>query len=205
MKKSLRTLVAVASLAVLVNSCVTGKNSVTISRNNTENPKANADAGCYVQMNDGSVKKFRTLKLVTGVMITPHLLADDKVKIYAGEIKSYLNNDQYAVSQATLTNARNSFVAVETLPGFAVRVIKGKMNVYKKKFYNGQHTVDEYYVQSGDDGKILPYSPKIMCELLKDNPEASRFFNGKKIKGNTSKLLLATVQLFNNDQLMSRN
>ncbi|MEP6674152.1 MAG: hypothetical protein ABJA78_03330 [Ferruginibacter sp.] len=205
MKRTLKTLAAMAGIALLLHACSTGKNSVTNPRNNNDDQKIDANTACYIQLNDGTVKKFRSLKLVTGVMVTPHLLADGKVKIYAGEIKSYLNNEHFAVSQSALTNPRNSCVAVETLPGFAVRIIKGKLNVYRKKFYNGQHAVDEYYVQSGDDGQIIPYSAKVMVDLLKDNPEASKFFNNKKNKGNSSKLLITAVQLFNNDQLMSKN
>ena len=205
MKRNLKTLVGVACVAILLNSCATGKNSVANPVNNADNQKVEANSSCYVQMNDGTIKKFSSLKLVTGVLVTPHLLADGKEKIYAGQIKSYLNNDQFAISQSTLTNARNSYVAVEALPGFAVRVVKGKLNVYKKKFYNGQHVANEYFVQSGDDGQILPYSAKMMNELLKGNTEASRFFNSKKSKASSSKLLIATAQLFNNDQLMSKN
>jgi hypothetical protein len=65
--------------------------------------------------------------------------------------------------------------------------------------------VDEYYIQAGDDGKIMTYSPDLMNELVKDNSEALSFFNSKKYKGSVPEKLHATAHLYNNTQLMTKN
>jgi hypothetical protein len=159
---------------------------------------------CFVQMNDGTIREFKALKLVTGVMLRPHLLADGKEKIYADQIKAYQNDGHYAVSQTTFCCGRMSAVASETLPGFAIRIVKGKLNVYRKKYLNGEHAIDEYFVQAGDEGKIMAYSPPVMEELLKDNAEASLFFKSLKESRNVRDKLIAAVYLYNSDQTLSK-
>lgn len=157
-----------------------------------------------MQMNDGTIREFKALKLVTGVMLRPHLLADGKEKIYADQIKAYQNDGHYAVSQTTFCCGRMSAVASETLPGFAIRIVKGKLNVYRKKYLNGEHAIDEYFVQAGDEGKIMAYSPPVMEELLKDNAEASLFFKSLKESRNVRDKLIAAVYLYNSDQTLSK-
>jgi len=91
------------------------------------------------------------------------------------------------------------------LPGFAVRILKGKLNVYCRKYYNGNNSVAEYFLQSGDDGEIVPYSAGLMNELVKDNPKASDYYNSKIKVSPKSKKLLATADIYNNSQLISKN
>src|SRR5438105_1362829 len=140
MKTSLPLIPALICALISVNSCSTSKNSVVSPKTDIENA-ADAGSSCYVIMSDGSTRHFSTLKLVTGVFVTPHLLADNKVVIDAKDITAYQDNQRYAVSQKVLTTKKTSFVAKETLPGFAVRVVKGKLNVYSRKYYNGNTAV----------------------------------------------------------------
>ena len=206
MKKIHAVMPVLLSIVLLFNACVTGKNSVG-DRKITGNDSKETNAACFVQLNNGTIKNYATLQLVTGMFKAPHLLADGKIKIHASEIKAYQNNDHYAVSQNTFCCGRKSYVAVETLPGFAVRIIKGKLNVYVKKFFNGQHAVDEYFLQSGD-GKIVPYSPEVMNDMVKSNSSAYDLFNSnvKKNTSNTFEKIQAVAYLFNNtDQFISKN
>ena len=203
MKKLFYTFVVLLSINIFFQSCATNK---SIAQRITEFESATADDRvCFVQWNDGSIKYYTTLKLVTGVFTSPHLLGDDQVKIAAYQIKAYQDKDHYAISQKLFVSGKRSAVATETLPGFAVRVVKGKLNVYCKKFFNGERAVNEYYLQSGDDGEIQVYTPALMNDLVKNDAAALSYFNTKKVKDHMPEKLLATVQLFNNNQMVSKN
>src|SRR5205085_10152679 len=124
---------------------------------------------------------FTSLKLVTGMLRNPYLLADGKIKVYASSIAAYQSDEHYAVSQKTFACITRTYLAVETLPGFAVRLAKGKLNVYGRKYYNGNGISDEYFLQT-DNGPIIKYTPETLKDLVKDNPEAMDFFTSKKNK-----------------------
>ncbi len=160
---------------------------------------------CFVQMKDGTIKNYTSLKLVTGIFSAPHLLADDKIKIYPSEIKAYQDKDHYAISQVNFASGRHTYVAVETLPGFAIQISNGKINLYCKKFFNGTRTIDEFFLQSGSDGPIFAYTPALMAELLKDNTDALNFFNSKIKHSALPEKLLATVAMINNAGMVSKN
>ncbi len=204
MKKTLTPTALLLSSLILLNSCATSSVSVLQRKADIENSKETT-ANCFVQLNDGNIKNYKSLKLMTSPFASPYLLADGKTKIRAKQITAYQNNEHYAISQRTFYSGRISHVATETLPGFAVRTVKGKINVYCKKYFNGQVAVDEYYIQVGDSGNIMAYSPDLMNELVKDNSEAYSLFNSKKFKGSVPEKLHATAHLYNNTQLMTRN
>lgn len=204
MKKPLFTTGLLLISTIVLNSCATSSISHVQHKADIANSKETT-AECFVQMNDGTIKHYNSLKLVTSPVSSPYLLADGKLKIRAGKITAYQNKDLYAISQKTFSGGHITHVATETLPGFAVRTVKGKINVYCKKYYNGQTAVDEYFLQSGDAGKIVPYSPVLMNELVKDNSQAYSFFNNKKFKGSLPEKLHATAHLYNNGQLMTKN
>jgi hypothetical protein len=197
MKTKLPYLMGIVCLLMLLNSCTTSKNS--IDQQNPEIAIPKEATGCFVQMNDGSIKNFETLQLVTGVFKTPHLLADGKETITAAEIKAYQNKDHYAISQKEISAAtRPSYVAVDALPGFAVRIAKGKLNVYTLKYYNGHNTTEKYFLQAGgDDAPIVAYTPELLNDLVKDNTEAYTFFNKKNKIAILPKKLLLAVDIYN--------
>ena len=203
MKKVLYTIAVLLCANIFFQSCATNK---SIAQRITEFESATADDPvCFVQLNDGTIKYYTTLKLVTGVFTSPHLLADDQVSIKASEIKAYQNKDHYAISQKAFTTGKRSAVATETLPGFAIRVVKGKVNVYSKKFFNGQRAANEYYLQAGETGAIKLYTPELMNEMIKNDAAALEFFNNKNKKALMPEKMLVTVQLYNHDQLVSKN
>jgi hypothetical protein len=92
---------------------------------------------------------------------------------------------------------KKSAVAVETLPGFAIRLVKGRLNVYTKKYFNGNVAVDEYFVQIGNDGKIQKYSPELMKSLIQDDEQALSFYSKKLNVLEELKLLESTAILYN--------
>jgi len=203
MKTTVPFLKAVICLLILLNSCTVSKNSLEQYNSPIKDPKN--EISCFVQMTDGTIKNYVTLKLVTGIFKTPHLLADGNIIIKADEIKAYQNKEHYAVSQKEFTSLKQSYVAVDALPGFAVRVVRGKLNVYSLKYYNGHNATKKIFLQSGDDGQIVAYTPELMKELVKDNSEAYTFFNTKGKVAAVPDKVLATAELYNNSKLLSKN
>ena len=204
MKTLVPSIALLCSTLILLNSCSVSKNSVLPPKADIDNSNGTTSA-CFVVKTDGSRQYYSTVKLVTGVLTTPHLLADNKIVIEAKDVLAYQDNKRFAVSQKLLTTNKTSYVASETLPGFAVRIATGKLSVYSRKFYNGNNAATEYFVQTGDDGEIVAYSQAVMNDLLKDNPKASDFYNSKVKVSPKSKKLLATVDIYNNVQFISRN
>jgi hypothetical protein len=201
------------TLFMILLSAVSGMFSCAVSTSSTlqpENEPGNYTAkentnSCYVVLKDGSRQQYNSLKLVTGVFTLPHLLADGRTKIPASDIIAYQDARHYAVSQEHFINGRKSRSAVEALPGFAVRIAKGKLNIYSKKYYNGSGSSEELYIQVGDEGAIVAFTPELMNTLLRDHPEAFNFFNSRKMNSPVSKKLQATAELFNKEPLLSKN
>lgn len=205
MKTLVPSVALLCSALILLNSCSVSKNSVLPPTNNAGNNN-DATQSCFVVKADGSRHYYSTLKLVTGVLVTPHLLADNKTVIEAKDVLAYQDKKRFAVSPKLLTTKKISFVSAETLPGFASRITNGKLSVYSRKYYNGYDTVTEYFLQTGDDGEIVSYSKSIMKDLLKDNPKAADYYNSKVKISPMSKKLLTTVELYNSaPQFISKN
>jgi hypothetical protein len=157
---------------------------------------------CYVEMNDGTIKKYSKIKLVTGILSTPYLLADGEIKILATQIKAYKDANFYAVSQREFYNTNKTHVAINVLPGFAIRELKGEVNVYSLQYYNGSNIYKKFFLQKGHDGKIIPYTTQLLNEYAKNNIEVKNFVTKKKAK---QKELLAVVESYNNSVSISKN
>ena len=204
MKNFIPAIAVLISITTLLNSCAVSKNSTDQQQTTVKNENETSST-CFVQLNDGSIKQFTTLKLVTGVLTTPHLLGDGKEVINAKDIIAYQNDKQYAVSAKILTSKKSANVSVETLPGFAVKLLSGKLNVYCRKYYNGANTANEYFLQNGNDGYIVAYSKDVLKSMLKDDMNAMAFFNSKTKVSPQSKKLLAAVEIYNKGQMMTKN
>ncbi len=204
MKNIISAIAMLLSTTALLNSCAVSKNSLDQQKTTVTNANE-ASANCFVQLNDGTIKQFSTLKMITGLLTTPHLLGDGKTVINAKEITAYQNDKHYAVSSKILTSKKSAHVSVETLPGFAVRVLSGKLNVYCRKYYNGASTSDEYFLQNGSDGYIIAYSKDVLKSLLKDDMNATAFFNSKTKVSPMSKKILTAVEIYNKGQMMTKN
>jgi hypothetical protein len=205
MKNFIPAIAVLLGTTILANSCAVSKNSIEQQQTSVNTVHEDVSASCFVQLNDGSIKQFKSLKLVTGVLATPHLLGDGNVIITPKEIIAYQNYKHYAVSSKILTSTKVANVAVETLPGFAVKILSGKLNVYCRKYYNGANTSDEYFLQNGNDAYIIAYSKEALKSMLKEDAKASEFFNSKaKVSPRTKKILTA-VEMYNNGQLMTKN
>jgi hypothetical protein len=199
--KKLLPAFAVLLCAVFLNSCgVT--NSVTVQ---TPDHPTEGNKTCFVQFNDGTVKQYSSLKLVTGVLVTPHLLADNKIVVNSKDIMAYQDSRVYAVSSKIITSNKKSKVAVDALPGFAVKLISGKLNVYSRKYYNGGHTVEEFFLQQGNDGFIVAYSKEVLKSMLKEDQKALEFFNNKTKVSPWSKKLIAAVEIYNGGTMITKN
>lgn len=204
MKKTLHSAFFLFCVLVAFESCKTSKISVAQRKADIEQSKETT-AACFIELNDGTIKNYTTLKLETGVLKTPFLLADGKIKIMGKDIKAYQNKEHYAISQESFTSGHKSYVAKETLPGFAVRIAKGKINVYAKKCYNGVGTVDEYFIQKGDDGKILAYTTENMNNLVKNDDDALNFFMTKKYNPSKQPKDPAKTSYDNSTKIVTKN
>jgi hypothetical protein len=205
MKTKSTLALALTSAVFLMQSCAL---TASVSQPEAESGKKDPSTGSnsnYIVLNDGTIQYYKSLKLVTGVFTSPHLLADGKTKIPATEICAYQNDEHYALSQQNLVNGRKSKSAVESLPGFAVRIVTGKLNVYSQKYYNGSGTSEELFIQIGNEGTIMAYKAELLNDILKDHPEAFNFFNSRKKIAPLSKKILATAELFNKEPLLTRN
>ena len=192
-------------VALLVTSCATGKDSVVISQPEIEkqtDDESSKKADCYVVMNDGTIRKYSKIKLVTGVLITPYLLGDGEVKILPIQIKAYKDANYYAISQREFYNTNKTHVANNVLPGFAVRELKGDVNVYSLQYFNGSNIYKKFFLQKGKDGKIMPYTTQLLNEYAKNNMEVKNFVTKKKAK---QRDLIAVVENYNNSISVSKN
>ncbi len=166
-------------------------------------PPTDSKSSCYILKKDGSVVSFKTLKLVTGMFTTPHLLADGKTKITGDSIMAYQDLERYAISQDFIKDCRKSKVAVDALPGFAVRIAKGNLNVYCKKYFNGAKAVEEYFIQAGETGKIVPYNLAMMEELVKDQKEIKEILDSKD--KTLAEKLQVIAEAYNSQQSITKN
>lgn len=160
----------------------------------------------FVQMNDGSIRNFSTLKMVTGIMKTPHLVADGKHIINGNEIRAYQDNDNhYAVSQKVFESGRRTHLALDILPGFVQRITSGKLSIYCKRSFNGYRVITEFFIQSGTVGAILPYSESLLNDLVKDDPQALKILNSKVTKQSLLEKLQLTSIIVNGAGPVSKN
>jgi hypothetical protein len=200
MKTYIRMLMAALCLLVTLSAFASKRDTVSLRIFSDEIPET---TGCFVQYKDGRVERFTTLKLITGVFSKPHLLADGKIEILPAQIKAYKDNNYYALSQTVFYTKVKGHVASDVLPGFAIRVIKGTLNVFSLQLCNGTNIYKKYFLQVGNSGEIVPYSAGSLKECIKNNNELLNAVNDKK-KLN-EKDLLETVDSFNSTTAVSIN
>jgi len=203
MKRNIPACILLFLLLVAFNSCSVNKGILSQRKADLQHSKDEA-SNCFVKKEDGTVIHYETLKLVTGFLKTPYLLADGKTKIYSSEIIAYQTEDYYAISEVKFAyEGHPSKLAVETLPGFAVRLAKGKINIYSRKYSVGKVAADEYFLQEGK-GLIYAYSPELMDNLIRKHPEALKFYNTYKEKLPLTKDLKNTAFIYNNAHMVSK-
>jgi hypothetical protein len=209
MKTSLIYLGIAIFIALLLGSCASNKITAELPKNNMEASKYNTqnDAEktiCFVQLKDGSIQYYQQLKLVTGIFVSPHLLADGKTKFSASDIVAYKDADHYAISQNDFYKKAKAHVATDVLPGFAVREVKGILNLYSLQFYGSGNIYKKYFLQRGAEGKIIPFSADLLNEYAKDNVEIMNIIKKSKKKINP-KQILELVDNYNNTTSISKN
>lgn len=191
------------SLTLIFSSCSVTNKLGPVQPDQTLGPVGSPSA-CFIQKVDGSMVNYQSLKLVNTLFNNAYLLADGKMKIYPKDIMAYQTSEYFAISQKNLISGHKSFVSIDCLPGYARQIAKGQMSVYSKKYFNGSVAVDEYYIQWGENEPIRAYKPAQLKELIKSNPEASRYFSANRKLKSTGDLLLATASMVNNHNLATR-
>lgn len=199
MKTTTRITAFLCCIFFALQSCNTSREGLAQRKQDIRSSKVDGSS-CFVQLKDGAIKPYKSLRLVTSPFSTPYLLADGKFKVRGKEIVAYQTAEHYAISQQSFTSGRKSYVSTETLPGFAVRIAKGKINVYSKKYYNGVAAVDEYFIQQGEDGKIYAYTPETINQFIEEDPEALNFFMAKQYTTPKTGKLPVSSSYVNNDK-----
>lgn len=192
---------ALAVAACLLASCAVSK--INEDAVNTAKPTG-SNLRCFVELKDGTIRQFNTLKLVTGPFVSPHLLADGKEKLETSDIKAYQTDKLYAITQEIFADNVRSKSAVETLPGFASRITEGNLTVYCKKYYNGRGTAEQLFVQK-DGGEIFAFTPELLETLLKDDQEAKELFKRSSRINPVSKRISVVAEIYNRSSLLSKN
>lgn len=163
-----------------------------------QEPKA--EAKCFVEYNDGSIKEFQKLELVTAMFKTPKLIADGNTIIKPEDINAYSDSKgRYAISSKLFEDAKEAYVASSALNGFAYRIVQGKINVFALKYYNGRVTVLKYYLQQANNKSIVPYSAETLAAMIKDDSGAAQFCNNNEPDKNAGKFLTAVVEIYNSN------
>jgi hypothetical protein len=181
------------------------KNTIAVFRNDEGiKPGKNEDQPCIVYKKDGSSTHYSSLKLVTGIFTSPHLLADGKIKILPGEIIAYQVGDLYVMSQIALGDTHPSKVATDVLPGFAKRISAGTINVYIKQIFNGAKAVEILFMQCGNQGIVEPFQYSVMESLIKEQPQALSILKANK-KQVDSKTILAVAEAYNSSLMITMN
>ena len=200
-----KIILSIASAVLVFSSCSVDK-TITVDQHPPKT-KFTIETGSlnFVVTKNGETIYFKNLELIKGPFASPHLLADKKIKFQCSDIIAYQNSKHYAVSQNLFSSGKKSFVSTEALPGFAVRTVKGKINVYCKKYFNGNNSVNEFYIQSGNEGKIYAYNPKLMAEMINENEMAASYFNDAKNEMVLSEKIRTTAEIYNNATSMTKN
>jgi hypothetical protein len=159
--------------------------------------QAKADTGCFAVYKDGSIKNFRKLLLKTSVVSVPYLLADDSLKIFKDEIYAYQTEEYYAINQIRYNRSSHSKIATECLPGFAIRIASGKLNVYERICYHSNTCKRDYFIQVGTHGAVYDYTPELMNTVLRHHYDAYNYFN-RKGKMSLKERIYTSVELYNN-------
>ena len=205
MKTNIIYVLIAACVALVLSSCSTSKNSIAIEKPIAINDIAKEEnKNCFVVSNDGTVTHYKSLKLVTAILSTPYLLADGKVKIMPDEIKAYKDKKHYAISQKIFYTEEKGHVATHVLPGFAVKEKSGSINVYSLQIYSVGKVYKKYFLQNGENGAILAYSPILLHDYINNDASFANEIELTKKKMNTKKVL-SIVDSYNGSTSITKN
>jgi len=202
MKNLSNAIFSLVLLSFLNSSC---SNTICVYKTNPFKASKVSSSPSFVKLKNGRTVYYNKLEIIKGVFTAPHLLANESIKIKPSEIESYQIEDHYAVSQKYIMNGHKSAVAVDALPGFAKRLVKGKLNVYCKKYFNGRFSTDEFFLQSENDSRIYAYTPELFKKMIEDNEEALNYYHKETIGVDPSKKITNTAEMYNQSTFMTKN
>ena len=202
MKNVLNAIVGLVFLTILNSSC---SKFGCVYKTNPSNALKLSNSSSFVKLKNGRTVYYNKLEIIKGVFTAPHLLANESIKIKPSEIEAYQIEDHFAVSQKYIMNGHKSAVAVDALPGFAKRVVKGKLNVYCKKYFNGRFATDEFFLQSENDSRIYLYSPELFKQMIEDDEVASNYYKKETIDVDPSEKITTTAKMYNQAFYMTIN
>ncbi len=202
--KNLKLSVLGVACLVALASCSTTQNIAAITEANEEPIDFTQSPSCIVYHTDGTVATYHRLKLVTGVLKTPYLLADNAIKLEPETIHAYESNGVYALSQKSFATGARGRIATRVLPGFAVKEVSGPINLYSLQVSNNNYITKKYFLQKGDNGVVVPYTATVLKDWFGNNTSIANFVKNKQKKINEAELI-AIIQHCNMQQDLTFN
>lgn len=162
----------------------------------------NESSTCSVTYKSGITKNYNSLSLITGVLITPFLLADGHIKIKGSEITGYSTAKYEALSQDLFYTTVKSKIAKKVLPGFAIKTVSGAFNLYSLEFYNNGTITTKYFLQEGSEADIQLVDAALLTRHFA-TPSSNKLSkkNSRVVNGKT---LITLVEEFNKSSSLSK-
>ena len=162
----------------------------------------NESSTCSVTYKSGITKNYNSLSLITGVLITPFLLADGHIKIKGSEITGYSTAKYEALSQDLFYTTVKSKIAKKVLPGFAIKTVSGAFNLYSLEFYNNGTITTKYFLQEGSESDIQLVDAALLTRHFA-TPSSNKLSkkNSRVVNGKT---LITLVEEFNKSSSLSK-
>ena len=162
----------------------------------------NESSTCSVTYKSGITKNYNSLSLITGILITPFLLADGHIKIKGSEITGYSTAKYEALSQELFYTTVKSKIAKKVLPGFAIKTVSGAFNLYSLEFYNNGTITTKYFLQEGSEADIQLVDAALLTRHFA-TPSSNKLSkkNSRVVNGKT---LITLVEEFNKSSSLSK-
>ena len=162
----------------------------------------NESSTCSVTYKSGITKNYNSLSLITGILITPFLLADGHIKIKGSEITGYSTAKYEALSQDLFYTTVKSKIAKKVLPGFAIKTVSGAFNLYSLEFYNNGTITTKYFLQEGSEADIQLVDAALLTRHFA-TPSSNKLSkkNSRVVNGKT---LITLVEEFNKSSSLSK-
>ena len=162
----------------------------------------NESSTCSVTYKSGITKNYNSLSLITGVLITPFLLADGHIKIKGSEITGYSTAKYEALSQELFYTTVKSKIAKKVLPGFAIKTVSGAFNLYSLEFYDNGTITTKYFLQEGSEADIQLVDAALLTRHFA-TPSSNKLSkkNSRVVNGKT---LITLVEEFNKSSSLSK-
>ena len=155
-------------------------------------------AECFIEMNDGTLTKYGSLKFKLPPMSYGYWSADgNRINIDWSQVKAYQTNDGYFTRvKKSIANRNINQHEVFIADAFAVRVRKGKIELFRvyttngKTVSNNQYESKEFfYIKKGKEAEAVPLNETNLKAAILDNKNVLGDFGATYKKGHMKDVL----------------